>query len=322
LIVLETPLSVCFWKAACMRDVHSGAMSARDDEDAAEFSGSSAQERIEPSRAQPENSAWRSTPRASARRANSGCVSKSVEPSAIVRQYRSANTGSMPLETPRIVPIVGRATVVTVAYQRANPRFTRSARHRNDPRRVHIQRHRAGVRAAVLGGRWRKARRFSRRTRSSQRRRGGARAWTSKRCSPGCAREGSIRSCAELPRNSRPSSSSARDIAPEWHVACRPPSRNTPTTAFPRRSTCRGPRRSRTLRKAYLLAYRLKCKGITVYREGSKEAEVLRAAPPVSALDRVPRLNSESCDPRDSTVCRRCPGLKRRIGEIYRSGGT
>jgi ribonucleoside-diphosphate reductase alpha chain len=62
------------------------------------------------------------------------------------------------------------------------------------------------------------------------------------------------------------------------------------------------------VRRAYLLAHQLKCKGITVYREGSKEAEVLRAGPPLSPLDRIPRLNSESCDPRDSAVCRRCPG--------------
>jgi len=123
-----------------------------------------------------------------------------------------------------------------------------------------------------------------------------------------CAREGSIRSCADLPENLRRVFVVARDIAPEWHVRMQAAFQKhtdngvSKTINLPRTATVED------VRKAYLLAHKLKCKGITIYREGSKEAEVLRATPPVSALDRVPRLNSESCDPRDSAVCRRCPG--------------
>jgi ribonucleoside-diphosphate reductase alpha chain len=124
----------------------------------------------------------------------------------------------------------------------------------------------------------------------------------------GCARDGSIRSCKELPEELRRVFVVARDISPEWHVrmqaAFQKYSDNgvSKTINLPRTATVE------EVRRAYLLAHQLKCKGITVYREGSKEDEVLRAGPPVSALDKIPRLNSESCDPRDSTVCRRCPG--------------
>jgi ribonucleoside-diphosphate reductase alpha chain len=124
----------------------------------------------------------------------------------------------------------------------------------------------------------------------------------------GCARDGSIRACKELPEELRRVFVVARDISPEWHVRMQAAFQKfsdngvSKTINLPRSATVED------VRRAYLLAYRLKCKGITVYREGSKEAEVLRAGPPVSALDRIPRLNSESCDPRDSAVCRRCPG--------------
>jgi ribonucleoside-diphosphate reductase alpha chain len=124
----------------------------------------------------------------------------------------------------------------------------------------------------------------------------------------GCARDGSIRACKELPEELRRVFVVARDISPEWHVRMQ--------AAFQRFSdngvskTINLPRSASVedVRQSYRLAYELKCKGITVYREGSKEAEVLRAGPPVSALDKIPRLNSESCDPRDSTACLRCPG--------------
>ena len=124
----------------------------------------------------------------------------------------------------------------------------------------------------------------------------------------GCARDGSIRTCKELPEDLRRVFVVARDISPEWHVRMQAAFQKfsdngvSKTINLPRSATVED------VRKAYLLAHRLKCKGITVYREGSKEAEVLRAGPPTSALDKIPRLNSESCDPRDSTVCRRCPG--------------
>ena len=124
----------------------------------------------------------------------------------------------------------------------------------------------------------------------------------------GCARDGSIRACKELPEELRRVFVVARDISPEWHVRMQAAFQKfsdngvSKTINLPRSATVED------VRRAYLLAYQLKCKGITVYREGSKEGEVLRAGPPMSALDKFPRLNSESCDPRDSSVCRRCPG--------------
>jgi len=124
----------------------------------------------------------------------------------------------------------------------------------------------------------------------------------------GCARSGSISECKEIPERMRRVFRVARDISPEWHVRMQAAFQKhtdagvSKTVNLPRYATVAD------VRQAYLLAYRLKCKGITVYREGSKEAEVLRTGPLVSPLGEVPRLGDESCEPRENSGCARCPG--------------
>jgi ribonucleoside-diphosphate reductase alpha chain len=94
-----------------------------------------------------------------------------------------------------------------------------------------------------------------------------------------CAKHGSIQSCESLPASLRRTYVVARDIAPEWHVRMQAAfQRHTDngvskTVNLPHTATVED------VSRIYLLAHELGCKGITVYREGSREEDLLHAGP-------------------------------------------
>jgi len=89
------------------------------------------------------------------------------------------------------------------------------------------------------------------------------------------ARTGSVRQIEEVPEDVRRLFATAFDIEPEWHVKMQAAFQKhvdnavSKTINFPNDAT------PEDVEKAYWLAYKLKCKGITVYRYGSKRQQVL-----------------------------------------------
>ncbi len=89
------------------------------------------------------------------------------------------------------------------------------------------------------------------------------------------ARKGSIRGLKEIPEEDRAIFVTAHDVVPEWHVRMQAAFQKytdnavSKTVNLPRDATIDD------VKKVYDLAYSLSCKGVTIYRDGSKENQVL-----------------------------------------------
>jgi len=98
--------------------------------------------------------------------------------------------------------------------------------------------------------------------------------WYSEELMERIAQEGHIH-FDEVPEDVQRMFSTAHDITPEWHVRMQAAfqehtdSAISKTTNFPREAT------EEQVREIYELAFRLGCKGVTVYRDGSREGQVL-----------------------------------------------
>ncbi len=88
------------------------------------------------------------------------------------------------------------------------------------------------------------------------------------------AKKNSIQDINEIPKKWKKIFVTAHDITPEWHIKMQSAfqkytdSAVSKTINFPKEATVED------IRKAFLLSFKLNCKGITVYRDGSKEGQV------------------------------------------------
>ena len=93
------------------------------------------------------------------------------------------------------------------------------------------------------------------------------------------AKRGSVRDVQAVPEDMRRLFVTSMDIAPDWHVRMQAAFQRhcdnavAKTVNLPREAT------PEDVRRIYLMAYELKCKGITVYRYGSRPEQVLYVGP-------------------------------------------
>jgi len=93
------------------------------------------------------------------------------------------------------------------------------------------------------------------------------------------AKVGSVRSLREIPADVRELFGTALDIQPQWHVRMQAAFQRHVHNAVSKTVNLPADATIEDVRRIFLLAHKLGCKGITVYRYGSKAEQVLSISP-------------------------------------------
>ena len=104
------------------------------------------------------------------------------------------------------------------------------------------------------------------------------RGFYSKELMENIARKGTLRDISEIPEDVRRTFVTDWDIEPEWHVKMQAAFQKYIDNSVSKTVNLPKEARPQDIGRIYTLAYRLKCKGITVYRYGSKNRQVLTLA--------------------------------------------
>ncbi len=89
------------------------------------------------------------------------------------------------------------------------------------------------------------------------------------------AKTGTLKDCKEVPRKIQELFRTALEILPEWHIKMQAAFQKYTDNAVSKTINLPEKASPKDIEKAYLLAHKLKCKGITVYRYNSKKQQVL-----------------------------------------------
>lgn len=110
------------------------------------------------------------------------------------------------------------------------------------------------------------------------------------------AQRGTLRGIEGIPEDVRRVFVTDWDIDPEWHVKMQAVFQKYVDNSVSKTVNLPAEATPEDIRQLYNLAYELKCKGITIYRYGSKKGQVLSLAGPMTetAVEPLTYITAES----------------------------
>ena len=89
------------------------------------------------------------------------------------------------------------------------------------------------------------------------------------------AETGSVQHLDEVPEHIKRLFRTAHDVTPYWHVRMQAAFQKYVDNAVSKTVNLRHEATTGDIEETYILAWKLKCKGITIYRDGSKSVQVI-----------------------------------------------
>jgi ribonucleoside-diphosphate reductase alpha chain len=120
------------------------------------------------------------------------------------------------------------------------------------------------------------------------------------------ARQGTVKDMSEVPKDVRKLFVTAHDISPEWHVRMQAAFQKYSENAVSKTVNLPRDAAPEEIQKIYWRAYKLKCKGVTVYRYGSKGEQVLNLGLGEEEAKRRVTASGEYAGGMPSTTCDVC----------------
>jgi ribonucleoside-diphosphate reductase alpha chain len=127
------------------------------------------------------------------------------------------------------------------------------------------------------------------------------------------AMDGGIQHLAEIPEDVREIFVTAHDISPEWHIRMQAAFQKYTDNAVSKTVNLSRDATVGDVQKIYDLAYELGCKGVTIYRDGSKENQVLSYAGKDATLTPLPATVKERPETLEGFTSR----MKTGMGQLY-----